>query len=308
MKTNAVLIGLLAIALASLAQAAIPGRILDQQIVDYDNDLFGLNGTRIMISPTSASDYLSVIVQCGPSPCSPIEIKLADWRLSTKDEAKQIADAFISNSEGKLGFALSDLKLREAVLTTQTQFDYHNPSATVSYDQQYHGIPVYDGRVGVNINAYGTIYAADPGVGNITAPTQAVLTSDEAVQKAKDKYGVSELNLAKGPELIIYGNKLAWFLSMGMPIGKDLYIDSQDGSVVSERQNWVEQGGGSPNDDEGEDGNRLGSGTGDMGTGGGDVTPQLTKQDSVPNYTLYVLIVIVALAAVFVFVKMGWHS
>lgn len=210
--------------------AAIPDALLQQKM--NENFTFNQQGTIYGI--------LS-----GPS----FETKLVDWRLSAEDEAKSIADHFITNSEADLGMSLSDLKFTEVLLTSQADIDYHNPSAAVRYVQYYHDIPVYDSRVQIDINAYGTVVGRMDMhfISDITAPATPKITSEEAIQLAKDHYSKEALDLEKDPELYVYSaDKLVYRLNIMGDVGKELFLDADNGDIVLERQNWVDQASGEP--------------------------------------------------------------
>lgn len=221
------------------AEGQIPQVILDQKITAWDSSQ-PQNDTRIMINP--ANGRLK-----GP----PASAKLADWRLGTKEEAQLIADSLIKNSEDELGVSFNDLKIRSVTFSADPNYDYYNPSAAIWYDHYFNGIPVFDSALSLNINAYGTIWSGKNRlITDITAPTAPIITADDSIQIAKKRYNQIKLNLEKAPELYIFSypsalyyeskaNKLAWHLNLLQPVGKEIMIDSQNGEIILENQNFV---------------------------------------------------------------------
>lgn len=212
------------------AEDQIPKAVLDQKVVDWD--LYQpQNDTRIMISPPS-----------GHIKCPPATTRLVDWRLSSEEEAELIAESFIKNSEDKLNISFNDLKIQNVIFSADPTYDHYNPSATIWYEQYYDGIPT-GSELGVSINAYGTIWKVKNRLTvGITAPTTPIITSDEAIRIAKDRYNQTRFELEKNPELVIYENKLVWRLNIFAPISKEVMIDSQNGEIVLERNNFVDEG------------------------------------------------------------------
>lgn len=174
--------------------------------------------------------------------CHSPDKRLADWRLSSKEEAQTIAESFIKNSEDKLNISFDDLEIREVIFSADPTYDHYNPSATIWYEQYYDGIPT-GSELSVSINAYGTIWSVKNRLTTgITAPTTPIITSDEAIRIAKERYNQARFELEKDPELVIYENKLVWRLNIFAPISKEVMIDSQNGEIVLERNNFVSEG------------------------------------------------------------------
>jgi len=168
----------------------------------------------------------------------PITTQLVEWRLSSEEEAKVIAESFIKNSEDRLGVSFNDLKLQRLYFGIQRDYDYHNPHCSAMYKQYYHEIPVYDGYLGIAVNAYGVIYRAGNALKtNITAPTKPTITSEAAIEILKKRYNITEFNLRAGPELYILNNKLVWRLDILGPVWKEVFVDAQAGDIVLERSN-----------------------------------------------------------------------
>lgn len=215
--------------------AEIPSEILDQQIVEWDENQPD-GDTRIMLLVNEEDNIFHIQT---PS----VEAKLAEFRLSSEDELKEIADAFTANSADMLEVSASDLKVREASLSTiKTEFDYDNPSGSVWYDQYYNGIQVYSGELGIHVNAYGTIFRVDYRlIRGITAPTEATLTAEEASEKAKTYYSQESIELLDEAKLYIIQNKVAWRLNIDRPVSKEAFFDAETGNLILDSQNFVEE-------------------------------------------------------------------
>jgi Zn-dependent metalloprotease len=213
----------------TFVNAQIPQILLNQTISDWDIHQYQ-NETRIMINPNN-----NIV-------CPSATTKLADWKLSSKEEVQLISESFVKSSETKLGFSFNDLKFVEIIFSNQTDYDYFNPSATIIYKQYYREIPVFESSLNIGINAYGTIWSVKERnvIKNITISTNPIILSNDTIEIVKNYYTQSNLQLEKAPELYIYSGKLVWRLNILEPIFKEMIIDSQNGEIVLERENYRE--------------------------------------------------------------------
>lgn len=172
----------------------------------------------------------------------PFTTKIVDWRMTSQDEARIIADSFVKNNEKELDILSENLKYKETVFDNEQKYDYLNPSANVRYTQYYENIPVFEAGLSLNINAYGVVVGfavtdSERMIKNITAPTTPIITSAKSIEIAEEHYNESTLQLEKGPELFIFENRLVWRLNILQPVFKEVMIDSQNGEIVLGRKN-----------------------------------------------------------------------
>ena len=175
----------------------------------------------------------------------------------TKQRILDAANQYVLENIDNFGVSFSDLKLIDIlpdISSTTSTCPW-----TVIYNQSYKSIPVYGGRLVLCIDKNAKVIeeievpAANDQkfmvkqsminsslVKNINISVEPKIDKNGFANIVKQKY--PSFIAAKEPTLLILGinyPKLVWFYSISLPIGRDVYVDAQNGEILWDTQNWV---------------------------------------------------------------------